>query len=552
MKLTKSQGIGLFNAFLLFGVFNIIVFLAPLTHTVIFWLGYFFALFALGSIAVTSFLYFGKSVKEDRFLNVPAVKVAWSYFLLQMGLSIWEMIAFPLPYMPALIINLVLGALFSVIILSLYAAAEKINKSEQFTAEEIIFIKQLKLKLDSVETDNADLEKKIKKLCEDIKFSDPMIHSELKGTELELDNITDKLIESVSDIETALVLCDKAAKLLKKRNELCKIYKGVKDTAAAEVKNSKNGRGIAIAGAGVVFILFLITLTVCFIVVPQVKYNDALALFEAEKFAEATIAFAELGDYRDSEEKIEEINITVLDKQYDAAVELMDAKNYNEAISAFATLGDYRDSKEKAEEIRNTVLDNQYNEAEELFNAGEYSKAINIYTALNDYKDSKLRVEQIYNRLSEGDILYFGTYNGEPIAWKIMKTEAEKILMITAEPVAEKPFHDEIKKITWETSSLREWLNKEFIESFSESQQRQIIATDADGISDKVFLFSVNEMEELVKEEKITFRTTDEWWTRTSSEEGIMYATYKGWVKAEGDYIIRDKGVRPAIWLSLD
>ncbi|MDO4608269.1 MAG: DUF6273 domain-containing protein [Clostridia bacterium] len=153
--------------------------------------------------------------------------------------------------------------------------------------------------------------------------------------------------------------------------------------------------------------------------------------------------------------------------------------------------------------------------------------------------------------MSEGDILYFGTYKGEPIAWKILKTEADKMLLITEEPIAEKPFHDTIKKVTWETSYLRTWLNGEFLNSFSTEQKNQIIATNTGSTEDKIFLSSLDEMVELVNAEKITFKTTDEWWTRTSSEDGIMYATSNGWVKAVGDQVVRDKGVRPCIWIDL-
>lgn len=596
MKLSKGQGMSLFAAFILFGIFNVVVFLAPLAHTVVFWLGYFFALFALTTITLTLILYFGKPVQEEKFLSLPAVKVAWTYFVLQTALSVWEMVAFPLPYLPALIINLVLGAVFAIIILALYAASGKIDKSEQFTAEKVIFIKQLKLKLDSIETDDVNLEKKIKELAEDVRFSDQMSHSKLAEIEGELDSAIDELADNASNTEEALVLCAKAAKLLKKRNDQCKMYKGVKDSVAAEAQKSGNGRNLAFAGVCVMLAMFLITISVYFVIVPQTKYNDAIAMMEAEKYDEATAAFTDLGDYRDSEAKIEEIKIILLDKKYDAAVELMNvekydeataaftelgdhrdskakideiktilldqkydaaiellnAKKYDEATAAFAELGDHRDSKEKIEEIRITLLDNQYDEAEKLYNAGKYDEAINIYTTLGDYKDSKLRVEQIYNRLSEGDTLYFGTYNGKPIAWKILKTEDNKMLLISKEPIAEKPFHDEIKKVTWETSYLRNWLNEEFFNSFSDAQKDQILATNTGSVEDKIFLFSLDEMVELVNSEKITFKTTDEWWTRTSSEDGIMYATAKGWVKAAGDQVVRDKGVRPAIWISLE
>ena len=330
------------------------------------------------------------------------------------------------------------------------------------------------------------------------------------------------------------------------------MYKGIKDPVAASAQRSGNRGGVAFVGVCVLLTLLLVTLAVCFYIVPEVKYNDAIALVDAEQYDEATDAFVDLGDYKDSEAKIEEIKIIVLDKQYDAAVALMQEEKYDEATDAFTKLGDYRDSKEKIEEIKYTLLDNQYTEAEKLFDEGKYSEAINIYTTLGNFKESKLRVEQIYNRLSEGDILYFGTYNGEPIAWKILKTESNKMLLITENPIAEKPFHDEIKKVTWETSYLRTWLNEEFAKSFSVEQQDQILSTDTGDTNDKIFLFSVDEMVELVNDEKITFKTDDEWWTRTASEDGIMYATAKGWVKADGDHVVRDKGVRPAIWISLD
>lgn len=552
MKLSKGQGMSLFAAFILFGIFNVVVFLAPLAHTVVFWLGYFFALFALATIVLTLVLYFGKPVPEDKFLSLPAVKVAWTYFILQTALSVWEMVAFPLPYLPALIINLVLGAVFAIIILALYAAAGKIDKSEQFTAEKVVFVKQLKLQVDSIETENAELAKALKELSENIRFSDPMSHSKLKDIEDSLVAAVDDLENNASDGDKALSLCAQVEKLLKRRNDQCKMYKGVKDPVAAEAQKSGNGRNLAFAGVCVMLAMFLITISVYFVIVPQTKYNDAVALMEAEKYDEATAAFTDLGDYRDSEAKIEEIKIILLDKKYDAAVELMNAEKYDEATAAFTELGDHRDSKAKIEEIKTILLDKQYDEAEKLFNAGKYDEAINIYTTLGNYKDSRLRVEQIYNRLSEGDTLYFGTYNGQPIAWKILKTADDKMLLITENPIAQKPFHDEIKNVKWETSSLRAWLNEEFINSFSAEQQNQILSTDTGDTSDKIFLMDVDEMNKLVKEEKITFKTSEEWWTRTATEDGIMYTAPSGWVKAQGDQIVRDKGVRPSIWISLE
>ena len=67
---------------------------------------------------------------------------------------------------------------------------------------------------------------------------------------------------------------------------------------------------------------------------------------------------------------------------------------------------------------------------------------------------------------------------------------------------------------------------------------------------DKVFLLSVDEMEALSY--TVLFKTSDEWWTRTATDDGIMYTSPTGWVIASGDQVVRDKGVRPAIWISLE
>lgn len=549
MKLSKGQGISLFTAIIIFGIFNTIVFLAPLAHTVNFWLGYFFALFALITIALTLVLYFGKPVKEEKFLSLPAVKVAWTYFVLQTALSVWEMISFPLPYLPSLIINLVLGGIFSVIILALHAASSKINKSEEYTAEKVVFIKQLKLRVDLIETDNVELAKKIKELSEDVRYSDPMSHSKLVDIENSLARVIDELTDSINDAPKALDLCHQASKMLKTRNEQCKMYKGVKDTVAATKQKSDNGAGIALAGVGVALAMFLITLTVCFIIIPTQKYNAAKAILELEKYPEAIVAFEALGDFKDSELQIEIAKNAILQKKYDAATELFSNEKYDEAIVAFTEIRDFKDSTDKIQEIENTVKQNKYNVAEEYFNNGKYSEAINIYSSLGNFKDSKLRVEQIYNRLSDGDIIHFGTYNDKPIAWKILKTESDKMLLLAEKPITQKPFTDDIKKVTWETSSLRTWLNEEFINSFSTEQQNQILATDTGSTDDKIFLLSVNEIIKL--DETVRFKTEEEWWTRTSAENGIKYMTAKGWLISKGDQVVRDKGVRPAIWISL-
>lgn len=77
----------------------------------------------------------------------------------------------------------------------------------------------------------------------------------------------------------------------------------------------------------------------------------------------------------------------------------------------------------------------------------------------------------------------FGTYNGKPIKWEIMREndDGSKIL-VTKKCVTERIFDDENNM--WETSDLRKWLNSEFISEFStedlsriETQRNEVMLT---------------------------------------------------------------------------
>ena len=82
---------------------------------------------------------------------------------------------------------------------------------------------------------------------------------------------------------------------------------------------------------------------------------------------------------------------------------------------------------------------------------------------------------------------------------------------------------------------------------FSKKQKEQI--TTFGSLSDKVFLLSIDEMDQLSKD--VLFKTSSEWWTRTVEDGTVMYVASSGWIKAKGDQVVRDKGVRPSICISL-
>lgn len=115
--------------------------------------------------------------------------------------------------------------------------------------------------------------------------------------------------------------------------------------------------------------------------------------------------------------------------------------------------------------------------------------------------------------LKPGDIVTFGHYeqdnnlsNGkEPIRWIVLAWEWDTALVISEKNLGFRPYDSNGASSTWETCSLRAWLNGEFLsDAFTAQEQNSILAiqqkvedtpvSGADGgrdVTDRVFLLSI-------------------------------------------------------------
>ena len=88
-----------------------------------------------------------------------------------------------------------------------------------------------------------------------------------------------------------------------------------------------------------------------------------------------------------------------------------------------------------------------------------------------------------------GGIVTFGRYeqdgneeNGpEKIEWVVLDVQDGKVLLLSKYGLEVKPYHTELIEITWETCSLRAWLNGNFLnKAFSAGEQSAILTTEVD------------------------------------------------------------------------
>ena len=120
-----------------------------------------------------------------------------------------------------------------------------------------------------------------------------------------------------------------------------------------------------------------------------------------------------------------------------------------------------------------------------------------------------------------GDIIEFGSYYQDdlsrktPIKWRVLDIQDGKALLISELLLDAQPYNKEVEDITWENSSIRHWLNNEFInEAFTQSEQNKINLTyiynndnvqygtkGGNNTQDKIFLLSLDEVNKYLPNE---------------------------------------------------
>lgn len=152
-----------------------------------------------------------------------------------------------------------------------------------------------------------------------------------------------------------------------------------------------------------------------------------------------------------------------------------------------------------------------------------------------------------------GDIVLFGHYeqdnngkNGsEEIQWIVLDVNDGKALLLSLYGLDVKQFNEKYVPTTWETSSLRKWMNGAFLyNAFNDEEQARIVLTDVDNsqeqshpryqansgkdTQDKIFALSYAEANKYLG---VTYESKDNTAARVAP---TPLALYNGaWVKSE-------------------
>ena len=251
-----------------------------------------------------------------------------------------------------------------------------------------------------------------------------------------------------------------------------------------------------------------------------------------------------------------------------------------------------------------TVIIPQYklNKATQLIDSGDYKTACMLLDGLS-YKDSAEKLKSAKQALIKtakvGDIVYFGTYeqdndttNGkEDIEWLVLAKENNRILVVSDKALDCKPYNQSRDYVTWETCSLRNWLNNDFINAAFTAEERAKIPTvtvsadknpeyntnPGNATKDKVFLLSIVEAEKYFTSDEARMCVPTEYAISNGAYTSGSYtkggkATCWWWLRSLGwnrNYAARvnlfgsvnmsghnanydNTSVRPAMWITID
>lgn len=208
----------------------------------------------------------------------------------------------------------------------------------------------------------------------------------------------------------------------------------------------------------------------------------------------------------------------------------------------------------------------------------------------------------VFSGCKEEKVQYisFGAYeqdgddsNGkEPLEWELLEDKSDCMLVMSRYALDCRAYNDSESDVTWETCSLRQWLNEDFYEeAFNDEEKNKILKAGAvnndnsefetpggNDTSDRIVLLSIDEAEkycpfngkgicdatpyadEIALETRPLSYKPDsgtpsfacDWWLRSPGEQSnkAAYISKYGYIIKDGSSVNFYNAVRPVLWIA--
>ena len=346
--------------------------------------------------------------------------------------------------------------------------------------------------------------------------------------------------------------------------------------------------------------------------IPRIKYSKALSAIGSGDYDTGYALLSELG--REDE---------IIQNKRDRAAAMISEENFDDAYDLLNSIGDTcaveQNMRERAQQYcedgnydaayalweklgdAEAIKESKYLRALDCMDEGYLDNALQLLEGLS-YENSEEIVAELKSMPAEtdtedhaeiqiGDTISFGSYeqdnntaNGkEDIEWIVLAKEDDQILVVSWYALDVQPYNSEWENTTWDTCTLRTWLNTTFYDdAFSSDEQNCVKTTyvfadsnpqystnQGHNTLDHIFLLSANEVAEY-------FTSSEEWTCEPSAYAAAQGAYVHNnscwwWLRTSGQYantaayvydvdsIYSDGNgvnqaylaVRPAMWIDL-
>jgi len=214
---------------IIFGVYNLLIFMLVETRTDVFWISYTFAVIAFVIFAVAAYLAFKKPGMAAAFLGIPLASIASFYLIAELFVSLMFYIFQGAGFKAALLVQVVLLAIFVVVMIFAMMGRNAVEAVTDRVSQNVFVIRSLQGDLEMIaeSTPDAGLKAKANALAEAIRYSDPMSNvavADVEGkilTKLEML----KQLNASGDTVAASTVVDEINLLFVERNKKLRLSK---------------------------------------------------------------------------------------------------------------------------------------------------------------------------------------------------------------------------------------------------------------------------------------------------------------------------------------
>ena len=223
---------------ILLAVFNVICFATPNSITVggavyekfdgIFWVAYAFITIAFIGQLVCAYIALKTGDKTKFFYNVPIIRVSYTGLILTLVFGALCMAIPNLPNWVGIIVCGLVLAFTAIAVIKAKAASDVVESIDKKVKEQTLFVKSLTADAESLLARATTPEAKdaCKKVCEAIRYSDPMSNDALAGIESQITLKFNEFSNAVTrGAENIGAFADELTVLIGDRNKKCKLLK---------------------------------------------------------------------------------------------------------------------------------------------------------------------------------------------------------------------------------------------------------------------------------------------------------------------------------------